>query len=313
VPKPGGAMRVGVIGLGGIARKAYLPVLTCLEGIELMFCSRTPATVTRLQSQYRVSRGATSLDEVLAWKPEAAVVLTPTSDHKATVTRLLRGGVDVFVEKPATMCSADTHELAKVADELGRVLMVGFNRRYAPLHQKARAVWGDRLATLCLLEKQRVSPLHVDLRNQYLDDTIHLIDLLRWFCGDATAVQSVHQVRDARLVSAASTLRLPGGGCGVVATSLQSGHWSERYALHGDGASLYVEAFNCVRLIDAEGEHRWEASQGSWTRMLEQRGFVGQIAHFSECVRTRQQPDTNAWEAWRTQRLLEDMIAMSGE
>jgi virulence factor len=306
-------VRVGVIGLGGIARKAYLPLLTCLEGVELMFCSRTAATVARLQSQYRVPLGATSLEQLLAWRPEAALVLTPSSDHKAIVSRLLRAGVDVFVEKPATMCSADTRELAELADELGRVLMVGFNRRYAPLHQKARAVWGDRPVTLCVLEKQRVSPLHVDLSHQYVDDTIHLIDLLRWFCGEATAVQTVHQVCDARLVSAASTLRLLGGGCGVVATSLQSGQWSERYTVHGGGASLYVEAFTCVRLIDAEGEHRWEASQGSWTRMLEQRGFAGQVARFFDCVRTRQQPETSAWEAWRTQCLQEELVSRDGE
>ena len=302
-------MRVGLIGLGGIARKAYLPVLTCLEGVELLFCSRTPSTVARLQAQYRVSQGTTSLDELLAWRPETAFVLTPSPDHKATVARLLRAGVDVFVEKPASMGSADTRELAELADGMGRVLMVGFNRHYAPLHQKARAAWGDRPIRLCLLEKQRSSPLHADLYSQYVDDTIHLIELLRSFCGDASPVHTLHQVCEERLVGAVSTLRLGGGGCGVVATSLQSGHWSERYAMHGGGASLYVEAFSSVRLVCAEGAQEWGASQGSWTRMLEQRGFVGQIAHFLDCVATRQQPQTNAWEASRTQLLLEEMVA----
>ena len=37
--------------------------------------------------------------------------------------------------------------------------------------------------------------------------------------------------------------------------------------------------------------------------------LLDQIAHFFECVRRREQPLTSGWEAFKTQRLLEDMIA----
>ena len=38
-------MKLAIIGLGSIARKAYLPLLSSREGIELLFSSRSNETV----------------------------------------------------------------------------------------------------------------------------------------------------------------------------------------------------------------------------------------------------------------------------
>jgi virulence factor len=302
-------MLVAIIGLGNIAGKAYLPLLTAWEGIEVLLCSRTPATVERLQAQYHLPQGTTDLDELLSWEPQAAFVLTPSPTHRAIAGRMLEAGVDVFVEKPATMRSAETWELADLADVRERVLMVSFNRRYAPLHRQARELWGDRAVGLCVLEKHRASAAHPDLFSNYIDDTIHIIDLLRFFCGDGEVVSTVQQMRQGRLVGAVSTVTLQSGGYGMVVTSLQAGRWTERYALHGDGASMYLDAFSRLRLVIEEGERVWEENYASsWKPALEARGFVDQIAHFFECVRSRKQPLTSGWEAFKTQRLLEDMI-----
>lgn len=303
-------MRVAIIGLGDIARKAYLPLLAAWDGVEVLLCSRTPATVKRLQAQYRLPRGTTDLDELLSWEPQAAFVLTPSPTHHAIAGWLLEAGVDVFVEKPATMRSAKTEELAKLADARERVLMVSFNRRYAPLHRQARELWGDRAVGLCVLEKHRASAAHPDLFSNYIDDTIHIIDLLRFFCGDGEAIGTFRQVHGGRLVGAVSIVALQGGGYGMVVTSLQAGRWAEQYTLHGSGASMYLDAFSRLRLITGEEEQVWEEGRaGTWTPTLETRGFADQIAHFFDCIRTRQQPLTSGWEALKTQRLLEEMVA----
>lgn len=304
-------MRVAVVGLGDIAQKVYLPLLAAWEGIELLLCSRTTATVKRLQAQYHLSWGTTELDELLDWKPQAAFVLVPSVLHKDITARLLKAGVDVLVEKPATLHSAETRELAELADTQGRVLMVGFNRRYAPLHQQAQALWAGRPLGLCVLEKHRASAAHPDLFSNYIDDTIHIIDLLRFFCGDGVAVSTVQQVSEGRLVGAVSAVALPAGGYGLVVTNLQAGRWTERYALHGGGASMYITAFSRLSLVTAQSEQVWEGSGGDWMPMLEARGFVNQIQHFFDCVRSRQQPLTSAWEVFKTQRLLEEMVALT--
>jgi virulence factor len=303
-------MRVAIIGLGDIAAKAYLPLLTTWEGVEILLCSYTTATVGRLQAQYRLLGGTTDLDELLSLEPQAAFVLTPSPTHRAIAGRMLEAGVDVFVEKPVTMHSAETRELAELAEARERVLMVSFNRRYAPLHRQARELWGDRAVGLCVLEKHRSSAAHPDLFSNYIDDTIHIIDLLRFFCGDGEVVGTVQHKRQGRLVGAVSMVALQGGGYGMVVTSLQAGRWTERYTLHGDGATMYLDAFSRLRLVTEEGEQVWEEDYaGSWKTTLEARGFADQVAHFFECVRSRKQPLTSGWEALKTQLLLEAMVA----
>ncbi|HZW05147.1 MAG TPA: Gfo/Idh/MocA family oxidoreductase, partial [Anaerolineaceae bacterium] len=115
-------MKVAVIGLGGIASKAYLPVLGVREDLELQLVSRTAETVRCFQDQYRIPFGATDLAEVEAWKPDAAFVLTPSPTHFEIAHRLLAAGIDVFIEKPATLHARQTRILAELAETRERVL-----------------------------------------------------------------------------------------------------------------------------------------------------------------------------------------------
>lgn len=301
--------RVAIIGLGGIAQKAYLPILATWEGVELLFCSRTQNTVDGLQARYRVSKGTTDLDELLGWGPDAAFVLTPTAVHYPIASRLLDAVCDVYLEKPATMTSHETRQISEQAETNGRILMVGFNRRYAPLHILARELWGERSVEIARFEKHRASGFHPDLLIHYTEEMIHVIDLLRFFCGEGVPLATLYE-QDEGLAWAASTVTLERGGFATVQASMHAGHWSEMYALHGEGASLYVEAFSRV-VFEAGGEQRvWQESYPSWMSTLEGRGFYGQIAHFFECLQTRSQPRTSGWEALKTQQLTEAMIAL---
>jgi virulence factor len=303
------AKLVAIIGLGSIAQKAYLPVLSAWEGIELLLCSRNPDSVAKIQEQYRIRHGSTRLEELVEWHPTAAIVLTPSKSHREIVEQLLLADIDVYVEKPLTPSLNETRGLAELADQKGKVLMVGFNRRYAPLHQQARLLWGDRPIQTALFQKNRSSAYHPDLYQNYIDDTIHIIDLLRYFCGDGTAVHTSYQLEHSKLVGAVSTVTYPHGGYGMVLTSLKAGHWYENYALHGENTSMYVDAFNRLVLVTENEQKVWNESYASaWKTTLKARGFVDEIAHFFDCIQTRAVPQTSAWESYKTQKLLEDMV-----
>ena len=303
-------LRVAVVGLGGIAWKAYLPALAERDDIDVLACGRSAASLERAQARYRLPRVTTALDELLSWGPQAAFVLTPSPTHRVIVERLIDAGVDVLVEKPATMTSGETQALAALAEAKRRVFMVGFNRRFAPLHRRARELWGGRTVGVGLLQKHRSGAAHPDLFSNYIDDTIHLIDLLRFFCGEGRAVTTVERIHEGRLVGAVSLVALERGGQAVVATSLEAAAWSERCSLHGEGASLELDAFAELRFRGEAEERTWREEYASgWKPTLEARGFPQQIAHFLECVASRRLPLTSGDEAFRTQRLLEDMVA----
>jgi virulence factor len=303
-------MLIGVIGLGNIASKAYLPVLGCKEGVDLALCSRSEENVHRVQSQYRIQKATTHLEDLVKMGICAAFVLSPNDTHALIGRALLEKGVDVFFEKPATLNSRETQELAELADRGGRVMMVGFNRRYAPLHVKALQSWQSRPIGMALFQKHRSNASHPHLAHQFMDDTIHQIDMLRYFCGEGEVVNTVAYNASDQLLGAASTVALVQGGYGMVITSLQAGRWQENYTLHGSGCSMLIEAFSRLHLIDGLLETiQEETYASSWETTLEGRGFTGQINHFLDCVKGRSLPMTSGWDSVKTQQMVERMIS----
>ncbi len=76
--------------------------------------------------------------------------------------------------------SADEAErLADLADQQGRILMVDFNRRYAPVYLTGRETFGSAGATFCVAQKNRPGSEY----RATFENAIHMVDLLRWYCG----------------------------------------------------------------------------------------------------------------------------------
>jgi virulence factor len=99
---PGSApLKIGVIGLGDIAQKGYLPVLTAQPGLELHLHTRTPATLARIGDAHRLPHRHTSLDALLDQGLDAAFVHAPTDPHLAIGSRLIEAGVPASVDKPS--------------------------------------------------------------------------------------------------------------------------------------------------------------------------------------------------------------------
>jgi virulence factor len=304
-------MKVAVIGLGDIAAKGYLPLLATWPGLELLAHSRSESTVESHMQRYPFSRGTSSMEELIAWRPESAIVLTPSSTHFNVTQTLLRAGVDCYVEKPLTLSVEASRQLAALAEAEARILMIGFNRRFAPLHQKVKRLWADRPISFCMLEKHRPQPRHSSLVSNYTDDAIHQIDLLRYWCGEATGLGTLYRMQDEKVVGTISQLLLDGGGLAVIATSRLGGRWRERYQLHGGGASVYIDAFREVRWVDGDGVALYSAEDyGSWTSQLALRGFEGELEHFFGCVRSRQPPLTSGQDSVKTQELLDQLLEL---
>jgi virulence factor len=303
--------RIGVIGLGRMAHRAYLPVLANLETVDLgVVMSRRREVVENIQAQYKVPVGITEMPDFIRQDLQAAVVLTPSPTHFEIVKTLLESGIDVLVEKPATLSSQETALLGDLADQGKRVLMVAFNRRYAPLYQKAKQLFAGRQVNLCVAEKHRERAVNPSLFDHYSEEAIHLIDLLRWYGGEAHAVSTQSLVRNGKLTNAASLIAFERSGIGVLAASLEGGGWMERVTLHGEGLTVQVDAFRELRVIHGmEDQVTGREMAAEWQTSQHIRGFEQLIAHFVDCVQQRSTPLTSAQEAFQTQLLLEQMVA----
>jgi predicted dehydrogenase len=89
---------------------------------------------------------------------DAAVIATPASTHAALARQCLQAGLDVLVEKPMALSSAEARKLVRLADRLGQVLATGFPTMYLPGCAAARAMVADgQLDPVCSVEALRTS------------------------------------------------------------------------------------------------------------------------------------------------------------
>lgn len=303
-------MKLAVIGLGGIADKGYLPYISGLDEVELFFHSRTHSRVDELRKRYRVQEGSDQFSDVLHWRPDAALVLTPTETHYDIAMELMKNGVDVYLEKPMTFDSNLDRALAEEADKLQRILMVGYNRRYAPLTVQAKTLWGDRTIGMGVMVKHRSSNIFYGLPMHINEEFVHVLDTMRYLCGEGKALTTRHRLApDGLLIEAVSLIQLDSGGLVTLQTCLEGGLWKESYSLHGEKASMDLDMFSGLHWYEGGTEKTLrEPYDSSWRSNLKGRGFIDEIDHFLTCVKTRSQPLSNGWEALKTQLLAEDII-----
>jgi virulence factor len=301
---------LAVVGLGAIARKAHLPVLSAHPDVAIVaLASRTGARVDELAAQYRLHLQARSFDEILALKPQAAYLLSATAAHAEQAVALLNAGIALFMEKPLANTLPEAEAIAAAAAAPGRLCMVGFNRRFAPAYLRAQALFAEsgRQVELAVIQKHRNGDHSGwSLRQCVMDDTIHIIDLARFFGG-----------ADARLIAGHARP-------GLVAAQVQSGttlvHLSQTYGagaaterveLYGGGLTVIVEEMERL-IIREKGVERVEPLFSSWTSTLEKRGIGPELEHFLTCLQTGAQPLTTAAEALATQRLAEAILLAGG-
>ncbi|MFD9790152.1 Gfo/Idh/MocA family protein [Streptomyces sp. NPDC059070] len=293
-------MKVGCIGLGDIAQKAYLPVLTNLPGTELHLQTRTPATLARVGDAHHVPAGRrhTELDALLAQGLDAAFVHAPTAVHPTIVARLLEAGVPTYVDKPLAYELADSTRLVELAEERGVSLAVGFNRRLAP----AYAQCAEHPRELILMQKNRVG-LPEDARTLVLDDFIHVVDTLR-FLAPGPVEQTVVRARVREGLMEHVVLHLSGDGFSAIGT-MNRMNGSTEEILEVSGQDTKRQVLNLADVVDHKGQPTLRR-RGDWVPVARQRGIEQAVFAFLDAVRA--QKVLSARDALATHELCERVV-----
>jgi virulence factor len=273
-------VKVGCIGLGDIAQKAYLPVLAFQPGVELHLQTRTPATLDRVAENLHIppERRHTTLDSLIAADLDAAFVHAPTLVHPEIVTRLLQAGVPTYVDKPLAYALDDSARLVALAEERGVSLAVGFNRRHAPGYTQC----ADHPRELILMQKNRVG-LPEDPRAMILDDFIHVVDTLRFLVpGEIDDVTVRARVEDGLLHHL--VLQLAGDGFTALGVMNRLSGSAEEI-LEVSGQDTKRQVVNLAEVVDHKGQPTVRR-RGDWVPVARQRGIEQAVLAFLDAVRT---------------------------
>ncbi|MER6784659.1 Gfo/Idh/MocA family oxidoreductase [Streptomyces sp. NPDC000658] len=272
-------MKVGCVGLGDIAQKAYLPVLGALPGIELHLQTRSPATLDRVADGLRLPSGQRhrDLDALLAAGLDAVFVHAPTAVHPQIVGRLLEAGVPTYVDKPLAYELADSERLVTLAEERNTTLAVGFNRRLAPGYAQC----ADHPRELIILQKNRVG-LPEEPRTMILDDFIHVVDTLRFLApGPVDDVTVRARVVDGLLHHV--VLQLAGDGFTALGVMNRLSGSNEEI-LEVSGQDTKRQVINLAEVVDHKGQPTTRR-RGDWVPVARQRGIEQAVLGFLDAVR----------------------------
>ena len=124
-------IKVGVIGTGGISG-GHLGGYSRNPNVEIYaLCDINEKNLAKRAEEYKVSRTFTDYREMLALKElDAVSVCTWNSAHAECAIAALRAGKHVLCEKPMALNTAQAQEMEKAAKENGKLLMIGFVRRF---------------------------------------------------------------------------------------------------------------------------------------------------------------------------------------
>ena len=173
--------RVAVVGAGAFGRN-HLRVYRELEhaGASVQLAAVVEPD-DRLRAEAVERYAIAGFPSVAQWLHSglalhAASICAPTVHHAAVASELLRGGLDLLIEKPLAASLPEADALIALAEQLGRLMQVGHLERFNPAVTAAR----EQLHRPMFFEAHRLSiftPRSLDV-DVVLDLMIHDLDIV---------------------------------------------------------------------------------------------------------------------------------------
>lgn len=295
-------MRVGVIGLGDIAQKAYLPVITAKENIELVFCTRNINTLNKLSAMYRIPHGVNTVEELINTGIDAAFVHSSTESHAEIIEKLLLNNINVYVDKPISYSYSEALKLAELSEKAGKILMVGFNRRFAPMYCSLKE---QGPANIIIMQKNRL--YNPDNARRFIfDDFIHVVDTIRFLIpGSIDDIQIRFMKKDGLLYNI--MLQLSGKDYTAVGImNRDNGVTEETVEYMSPGSKQVIQ--DMVHKTSYINGIRQMTKFNDWDPVLCRRGFYQIVDHFLYSVEHNIMPSPSIQDSIITHEICEKIV-----
>ena len=259
---------VGFIGSGNYATAVLIPAFKA-AGVRLKtVASAGGISAAHAGRKFGFEKTTTAIEEVFA-DPDinAVVVATRHNSHAQLVCQALEAGKAVFVEKPLALTLAELAQIEAAyasAIAAGRMplVMVGFNRRFAPQAVKMKSLLAGLDAPKAFVMTVNAGAIPTGHWTQdrevgggrIIGEACHFVDLLRYLAGspivDVQAVSLGHAQDMAGLGNTVTlTMSFADGSVGTV-HYLANGHKAfpkERLEVFCGGRILQLDNFRKLK------------------------------------------------------------------
>jgi predicted dehydrogenase/threonine dehydrogenase-like Zn-dependent dehydrogenase len=297
-----GVVSVGLLGAGVFAAGTLIPAMKSSDDTALVtVCAATGSHAQHAGRKFGFRYAATDEAQVIQDPAVNAVVIATRHHlHAKQVLAALAAGKHVFCEKP--LCLSE-EELRSIVDAyLGILpaerpaLMVGFNRRFAPMIVRMKAFLAPIAEPLALhyrINAGHLPPDHwVNDREQgggrILGEACHFVDLLMFLAGSPVVEVEARSVGNSPRYSGDNlmiSLRFANGSGGTI-SYLANGDRAfskERIEVFGGGSAAMIEGFRRLEMVR---DGRKEITHSRWRQ---DKGHRSEWAAFAQAVQREEE------------------------
>jgi predicted dehydrogenase len=292
---------IGLLGAGSFAASTLLPAFKQVSGVEFVgVCNATGVRGRHAAEKFGFRYCTTDEKEILNdARISTVVIATRHYLHARQVIAALNAGKRVFCEKP--LCLSE-EELADIVRSYTRstttqqpFLMVGFNRRFAPLALRMKAFLSNIHEPLAMHYRVNAGYLPPDHwvhdpeqgGGRILGEVCHFVDFLMFLAGSfpvevqASSLANPGQYSGDNVFVSLRFANASQGTIGYLANGDKS-FSKERVEVFGGGAVAVLEDFRRLELV------RHGKTQTMRTRWRQDKGHRGECEALANAIRTGQ-------------------------
>ena len=279
-------LAIGFIGAGNYASSMLLPHLVQLPDVQLTHVATTRSlSAVNAQRRFGFTTASTSAQAVLDDESlDVIFIVTRHATHADLVCQALETGKAVFVEKPLALTGEELDAITEVIAKTGNDrLMVGFNRRFAPMLAKMKAQFGPASTGASTRYLVSAGPLAADSwyrdtseGSRFAGEGGHFLDTLSWWADSLP--EEVYAAGGPDADDVQVTVRFGNGASGVI-SYLTGGNVrfpKETLDVTGGGSSARLDNFRKATVWAGRGHDTIRARGG------QDKGQRAELARFVE-------------------------------
>jgi predicted dehydrogenase len=293
---PANSASIGLLGAGAFATSTLLPALKRIDGVKLVGVSAaTGAHSHHAGKKFGFQYSATDEDNIINDPAiNTVVIATRHHLHAGQVLAALNGGKHVFCEKPLCLNENELSEIARShqAHDGKLLLMVGFNRRFAPLALRLKTFLREVHEPLALHYRVNAGFIPADHwlndpqqgGGRLIGEVCHFVDFLTFLVGAAPVEVQAHSLANPGKYSndnVVSQIRFADGSHGTISylANGDKAYSKERVEVFGGGAVAVLEDFRRLELV-GQGQ-----KQVFRSLLRQDKGHRGECQAFIDAVR----------------------------
>lgn len=276
---------VAFIGAGSYAQGSLLPNLPndiTRKGVM----TNSGTTSKRVAERFGFEFCTSNEDDILKSKDiNTLFIATRHDSHAKYVIEGLKNGKNVYVEKPLCMTLDELVEVQQICQEKQKTVMIGFNRRFAPLAQIIKQKFGS--GKMAMIYRVNAGAIPADSWIQDMNvgggrmigEGCHFIDFMAFMCGSVPVKVSAIALPDSQGLNDTLNVNIEfeNGSTGVLAYYANGAKSmpKEYFEVHAAGMSASLNDFKECTIYGKKAEKHKLATQDKGQKKMVEEYFAG--------------------------------------